>query len=114
MAQDFERATGNDVSIGTSAVAVHTSNSDDAIIGIRLGNLLTSTINVSVFITSSASGGSADSYLVKNAPIAAGGSLELIDGGAKVVVQNGDVLKVQSDTANSVSAWVSIVDSIST
>jgi hypothetical protein len=41
-------------------------------------------------------------------------SVELIQGGAKVVMQNTDVLKGQSSAASSVDAWVSFVDSIST
>ena len=65
-------------------------------------------------ITSSASGSSADSYIVKNAPIPSGGSLELIDGGAKIVLLSGDALKVKSDTDASLNAWVSFIDSIST
>ena len=56
MAQDFERYGQH--SVGTSAVAIHTSNSDDAIISIRLANTTTSTINASIFVTSSVTGGS--------------------------------------------------------
>jgi hypothetical protein len=117
MAQDFERLvafdSSGDVNIGTTARTVLT-NSDDAIIGIRLSNIVTSTIKVDVYITSSASGSSADSYIVKNAPIPSGGSLELIDGGAKIVLLSGDALKVKSDTDASLNAWVSFIDSIST
>ena len=111
MAQDFERYGLN--SVGTSATVVHTSNSDDAIISIRLANTTTSTINADVFITSSVTGGSQDHYIIKNAPIVAGGSLELIDGGSKLVIQNGDVVKAKSDTASSLSVWMSTVDAIS-
>jgi|TARA_E500000081_G_scaffold151995_1_gene183363 hypothetical protein len=118
MAQDFERAVASessgDVAIGTAARTIITSNSDDAIIGIRLANILNATIKADVYITSSASGGSADSYIVKNVPIPAGGSIELIDGGAKIVLQSGDVLKAKADTANSLNVWVSFIDSIST
>ena len=117
MAQDFERAvaadSSGDVAIGTTARTILTSNSDDALIGIRLSNIVTSTIKADVYITSSASGGSADSYIVKNAPIPRGGSLELIDGGAKIVLQSGDVLKAKSDTADSLNVWVSFIDTIS-
>ena len=117
MAQDFERAgaadSSGDVAIGTTARTILTSNSDDALIGIRLSNIVTSTIKADVYITSSASGGSADSYIVKNAPIPSGGSLELIDGGAKIVLQSGDVLKAKSDTADSLNVWVSFIDTIS-
>ena len=43
MAQDFERYGQH--AVGTSAVAIHTSDSNDAIISIRLANTTTSTIN---------------------------------------------------------------------
>ena len=118
MAQDFERAVAadgsGDVAIGTTARTIITANSDDAVIGIRLANIVTQTIQADVYITSTASGGSADSYIVKNVSIPQGSSIELIDGGAKVVLQNGDVLKAKSDTANSLNVWVSYIDSIST
>ena len=112
MAQDFERYGLN--SVGTSATVVHTSNSDAAIISIRLANTTTSTINADVFITSSVSGGSQAHYIIKNAPIVSGGSLELIDGGSKIVIESGAVVKAQSDTASSLSVWMSVVDAIST
>ena len=40
--------------------------------------------------------------------------LQIIDGGARFVMQNTDALKVQSDTASSADVWVSAVDDIST
>ena len=57
--------------------------------------------------------GSNDIYLVKDAPIPSGSSLQVLDGGAKFVVQSGDALKVISDTASSLDCWVSAVDAIS-
>jgi|TARA_R100001591_G_scaffold6358_1_gene12643 hypothetical protein len=108
MAQDFERYIQRNV--GTSAATIHTSNSDDAIVSIRCANTTTSTINVDVFIND----GSNDYYLIKNAPIVSGGSLELIDGGSKIVMQNNDILKAKSDTASSLDVWASFVDAIST
>ena len=36
-----------------------------------------------------------------------------LSGGAKVVMQSGDILNVMSDTANSADVWVSVVDTIS-
>ena len=108
MAQDFERYIQRNV--GTSAATVHTSNSDDAIISVRCANTTTSTINIDIFIND----GSNDYYLIKNAPIVSGGSLELIDGGSKIVMQNNDILKAKSDTASSLDVWASFVDAIST
>ena len=107
MAQDFERNIARD--IGTTAVTIFTANSDDAVVGINLANTITSQVKVSVFVTNS----SADYYLVKNAPIPASAALQVLDGGAKFVLQSGDALKVQSDTATSIDAWVSRVDTIS-
>ena len=55
-----------------------------------------------------------DAYLVKDAPIPTGGSLELIDGGSKVVLMSGDRLLGQCGTANGIDAWISTVDAVST
>ena len=78
--------------------------------GISLSNVHTSAINVSCYINDGAN----DIYLVKDAPIPVGGSLQVLDGGAKFVVESGDAVKVISDTASSLDVWVSAVDSIST
>jgi hypothetical protein len=107
MAQDFERNIARNV--GTGAVTMRTANSDDALIGINIANVTTSQINMDVFIND----GSNDYYIVKDAPIPAGSALQVLDGGAKVVMQASDVLKVQSDTASSADVWVSVVDTIS-
>jgi len=110
MAQNFRRYTLNNV--GTTAADVpNGSNFDsyDTIVGIHMSNVTANAITVSCYIND----GTNDIYLVKDAPIAAGGALQLMDGGAKVVVQSGDRLWVQSDTASSCDVWVSAVDDIS-
>ena len=108
MAQNFRRYSSNDV--GTSAATLFTADSYDTVVGISLANVTASAINVSVYINDGAN----DIYLVKDAPIPAGSQLQVLDGGAKYVVQTGDALKVVSDTASSVDVWVSTVDAIST
>ena len=111
MAQNFRRFIERN--IGTSAVDVPDGSdfdSFDAIIGVHLANVTGSTINVDVYIANSSN----NYHLVKNAPIPSGGALQLIDGGAKIVVATGDRLYIKSDTASSLDAWVSVVDSIST
>ena len=119
MAQDFERAvakdSSSDINIGTTARAVFDCDSDDAIVGIRMANVITSQITVDCFVRTAAAGGSdLDVYLIKNAPIPSGSSLELIDGGSKIVLQNGDQLFVKSNTDASLNCYVSFVDQIST
>ena len=53
-------------------------------------------------------------YLIKDAPIASGGALQLLTGGAKIVLQNGHRIFFQSDIPASLDVWVSRVDEIST
>tara|TARA_A100001015_G_C14719629_1_gene605403 strand:+ start:100 stop:426 length:327 start_codon:yes stop_codon:yes gene_type:complete len=108
MAQNFRRFSSNNV--GTSVTSVYTADSYDTIVGIALTNVHTSSINVDVYIND----GTNDIYLVKSAPIPVGSQLQIIDGGAKVVVQSGDVIKVKSDVASSCDVWISAVDAIST
>ena len=59
MAQDFESSGGQ---ISNTATTLLTSNSDDAIVGLRLANVLTSAVTVSMI----SEGGSTDRYLVKD------------------------------------------------
>ena len=110
MAQDFRRYTLS--AVGTTAADIPDGanfDSYDTLVGIHCTNIHTTAINVDVYIND----GTNNIYLVKGAPIAAGGALQVLDGGAKVVVQAGDRLWVKSDTASSVDVWVSAVDAIS-
>ena len=82
MAQNFRNQIARNT--GTSAVDIlNAVDSFDTVIGIRLANVHTASISVNVFIVRS----STNYFLVKSAPIPVGGSLELIDGGAKVVLE---------------------------
>tara|TARA_A100001035_G_C27331115_1_gene298428 strand:- start:105 stop:440 length:336 start_codon:yes stop_codon:yes gene_type:complete len=110
MAQDFERTITKDIDATLTDIRA-TSNSDDAIVGLRLANTSASTITADVVITDNSDAVLA--YLIKNAPIPSGSSLELIDGGAKIVLQSGDKLRAKSDATNSMDVVVSAVDTIS-
>ena len=109
MAQNFRRYVARN--IGTSASTIFTADSYDTVIGVGVANTTGSQVFVDVYINDVDS--SNDVYLIKNAPIQAGSTLQLIDGGAKYVVKSGDDLKVVSDTSSSVDCWVSVVDDIS-
>jgi hypothetical protein len=108
MAQNFRRYTFNN--IGTSAETLFTADSFDTVVGISVANVTASAVVASVYIND----GTNDIYLIKDAPIPAGSALQVLDGGAKFVVQNNDALKVISDTPSSLDVWVSAVDAIST
>jgi len=107
MAQNFRRYTSNDV--GTSAATLFTANSYDTVVGISVANVTASAVVASVYIND----GSNDIYLVKDVSIPSGSALQVLDGGAKFVVESGDALKVVSNTASSLDVWVSAVDAIS-
>ncbi len=117
MAQNFRRYTIN--AVGTSAQDVQDGSNFPTgyhtIISIRLANVTDNMIKVSAYIDidSSNSAAANNISLVHNAPIPAGSSLELIDGGSKIVAAAGDRLYVISDTATSVDVHVSVVQEIS-
>lgn len=112
MAQNFRRYTIN--AVGTSAQDVpdgaNFPSGFHTIISIRLANVTGNMIKASCYMND----GTSDISLVHNAPIPAGSSLELIDGGSKIVAAAGDRLYVISDTATSVDVHVSVVQEIST
>jgi|TARA_R100001530_G_scaffold2788_1_gene4494 predicted RecA/RadA family phage recombinase len=112
MAQDFEKAYKSQVT--TSAHTLLTSDSDDALIGIRLTNITTSAVTVDVWIDVAAAGTTASVvYIADDLSIPPKSSVELIQGGAKIVIQSTDLLRVQASAATSISAYVSYVDAIS-
>ena len=117
MPQDFESVGKKNIS-NTQTIAgattIVTSDSDDAIIGINAANTGSSQILVSVLITDASDTEGNTFFIVKDAPVPVGSSLQIIDGGSKIVLQNGDVLKAYADTASSCDVFTSIVDSIST
>jgi len=110
MAQDFERAYSS--AVGTGEATLLTSDSDDALIGIRVTNILSSAVTCDCYIDATGSG--TDYHICKGLTIPPNSSVELIQGGAKIVIQSGDILHAKSNTGSALDIWVSYVDSIST
>ena len=122
MANDFKRFTVPSVntSSGASASAVYTVPAgagstalESIIIGITLANKTASGVTASVFLDNF--DGSNDVFIVKDASIPAGSSLEVMSGN-KIVVQNngttGDVIRVSSGTATAVDATVTVLEDV--
>jgi len=122
MANDFKRFTKPDVgtSTGASADAVYTvpagsgsSALESIVIGITLANKSTSGITASVFLDNYDA--TNDVYIVKDATIPAGASLEVMSGN-KIVVQNngttGDVLRVSSSDSSSLDATITVLEDV--
>ena len=110
MANTFKLKT--DTGVGTTLTSVYTvpASTTTVIIGAVLANILASQIKVDVkIVTASSSGENADDvYLVKDLPIPNGSSFELIEG--KVVLETGDIVKVESDTASSLDVALSVLE----
>jgi hypothetical protein len=111
MAQDFESKGVLVTDSETAILSGSEINSDDAIIGLRLCNILTTAITMDVYIDMNSAG--TNYYLCKNLSIPPTSSVELIQGGAKVVVQATDDLYGVCGTASGCHVWVSYVDEIS-
>ena len=107
MAQDFRNVLVR--TIGTSDTTLLAGGNYDAVIGIRCCNILTSTIAVDVKIAK----GGADYFLAKGVSIPPNSAIELIQGGAKIVLASGDTLEAVSDTASSLDVVLSYIDTIS-
>ena len=77
-----------------------------------IANITSSQITVDVKIESDTvdTETNANVFIVKDAPVPAGGTLVPIGGDQKIVLQATDVLKVQSDTANSADTVLSILE----
>jgi hypothetical protein len=120
MANDFKRFTVSSVntSVGASASAVYTvpssgSAMESIVIGITLANKTSTGVTASVFLDNFS--GSNDVYIVKDATIPAGSSLEVMSGNKIVVQGNGsanDVIRVSSGTATAVDATISVLEDV--
>ena len=106
MAQDFRNTLNS--ATGTGAATLLNAGDYDAVIGIRCCNILTSTIEVDVYIINSG-----NKYLAKGVVIPPNSAIELIQGGAKIVLKLGDVLTAVSNTASSCDIVTSYISQIS-
>ena len=119
MANDFKRFCTPNVSnsSNTTIYAVPAGASSAAlesiVIGITMANKTSSGISASIFIDNE--DGSNDVYIVKDATIPAGSSLEVMSGN-KLVLQNdgtnGDNLEALASAANSLDVTVSVLEDV--
>ncbi len=84
------------------------------ILGLILANVHTSQVTASVKLVSDTSGGgrtatNTTTFLLKDAPIPVGGSLEILSGN-KVVLETTDKLQIDCSVADKVSITLSIME----
>ena len=119
MANDFKRICTPDISnsSNTTIYGVPAGSSSSAlesiVIGITCANKTTSGVTISIFIDNE--DGSNDVFIVKNASIPAGASLEVMSGN-KLVLQNdgtnADNLEALASAASSVDVTVSVLEDV--
>ena len=107
MAQDFRNVLVR--TIGTADTTLLAAGNYDAVIGIRCCNILTSTIAIDVKIAK----GGANYFLAKGVSVPPNSAIELIQGGAKIVLDSTNTLEAVSDTASSLDVTLSYIDTIS-
>ena len=107
MANTFKNALARNV--GTTAVTLYTAPSTKNSICIELDvcNTTSSGVTADVYITS----GGNNYYIIKQAPVPVGGSLQVI-AGQKIVLSNLDALKVVSSVASSLDVVGAILEDV--
>lgn len=104
----------NTSGVGTGAATIYTcpSSTETTVIGLSVANIVTSQILITVKHNASgrSSGAGANVHLVKSAPVPVGSSLVVVGGDQKVVMEPGDTITVQSDTASSADVHLSHLD----
>jgi hypothetical protein len=108
MANTFYRKLSR--SVGNTAVAVGSytvgSGNTAIVLGLTVCNTTGSAVNADVEIYDGAN----STYLVKDAPIPGGGSLVVVGGDQKMVLQASDAVRVVSSTTSSLDVIMSIME----
>jgi hypothetical protein len=94
--------------VGTSAATVYTcpSATQTTLIGLSMANTSTAPITTDAYVTRSA----VNYYLVKGATVPVGGSLVIVGGDQKVVMQAADVLYIVNSAATSGDCFASLLE----
>jgi len=111
MANTFKNDTKSSLvttSLPDASAVVVTSGSTATlvILSILVSNKTGTSANVDVYLDRNTGD---DVYLIRNAPVPAGSSLELVNGN-KVILQPADKIQARSDTATSLDVTVSYLE----
>ena len=108
MPNTFFRKTSANVGTTATTVGGYTvpGSTTTVVLGLSMANDTGATINATAFISNA----TALTYLVRNAPVSAGGTLVIVGGDQKIVMITGDKMYVQSSAATSIDAILSIME----
>ena len=108
MANAFTRKVSRGVGTALTAVGSYTvgASTQTTVIGLTVANTSAATVNIDVTLNDGAN----DTYIVKDAPVPAGGALVPVGGNQKIVLITGDSIKVNSSASSSIDAVLSILE----
>ena len=89
----------------TAVVVTAGGSSTLVLLSVLLSNKVASSADVDVYLES----GGDDVYLLRNAPVPAGSSFEVISG-SKIIMEANDKLRIRTGTTNAIDATVSYLD----
>ena len=89
----------------TAVVVTAGGSSTLVLLSILLSNKVAASADVDVYLESAGD----DVYLLRNAPVPAGSSLEVISG-SKIIMEANDKLRIRAGTTNAIDATVSYLD----
>ena len=109
MANTFKNEVFNaSLAADTDSGDLETDGSDTqtTLIGMTIANITSGVIAVGVKLRS----GGADTWIVKDATIATGGSLITCGWDQKIVLETGDSIRIRTNTVNSINAVLSYLE----
>ena len=108
MANSFKRKTSAGIGTGFTPIDGYTvpASTEVTVIGLTVSNVTGSTVKATVSLFD----GSTFTSIVTAGPVPAGGSLGVVGGDQKVVMEPGDSMRVKSDTASSLDVVMSILE----
>ena len=106
MANTFKIDTKSSVSTSGTDVVTAGGSATLVVLSILISNKTAASAQVDVFINKNSGD---DVFLIKNAPVPAGSSLEIISG-SKIILESSDVLNITSNTASALDAAVSYLE----
>ena len=90
--------TTNVLTAGASATII--------LLSVLVSNKTGSSANVDIYLVTNTGD---DVYLIRNAPVPAGSSLEIISG-SKIIMESSDILRARADTATALDISVSYLE----
>lgn len=93
---------------GTTATTIYTApaSTTTTVIGLSVANVSGATVSADVTMTK----GATTVYLIKAAPVPVGGTLVVIGGDQKVVLETGNLIQVRSSAVTSLDSVASVLE----